>query len=187
MNGNPIEIFKPIPNYEDVYEVSNLCNVRSLPKQIQRGKYNALRNLPAKILKPTNGDVTLVKNGKKKTFDTQTLYKMAFENYKPDGKRKICILKNEERILTISRRQLCQIIKSQIEEKICKSVGVSKRNKTFVARISIRQKDIHLGCFYKESDANEFYNIACNNENLYDGNAKDFRIKLNSIILHNKK
>ena len=175
------EIFKPIPNYEGLYEVSNLCNVRSLPKRIQRGKYRAWRNCPAKILTATNGDVSLVKDGKKKTFDTQTLFKIVFENFKPDGKRKINLVNNDGKILEISRRQVCQIVKSKIENKSCKSAGVSKRDKVFVVRICINQRDIHLGCFYKEIDAYNFYKLACKNEKLYEGNAKDFRIKLNSI------
>mgnify|MGYP003619902535 CR=1 FL=1 len=71
---------------------------------------------------------------------------------------------------------------TKIENKSCKSVGVSKRDKVFVARICINQRDIHLGCFYKEIDAYNFYKLACENENLYKGSAKDFRIKLNSIL-----
>jgi hypothetical protein len=177
------EIFKPIQNYEGLYEVSNLCRVKSLPKIVQRGKYNALMSCKEKILKPYNGDISLCKDGIKKTFDTQTLYKKAFENYEPDGKRKICLINNEGTVLKIKRRQLCQIIKSQIKSKSCKSVGVSKRNKVYVSRISINQKDIHLGCFYHEKEAYDFYKLACENEKLYQGNAKDFRIKLNSILL----
>ncbi len=175
------EIFKPIPNYEGLYEISNLCNVKSLPKKIQRGRYNAWRNCPEKILTVTNGDVTLVKDGIKKTFDTQTLFKIVFENYKPDGKKKINLINNGGKVLAITRRQFCQIIKSQLQNKSCKSVGVSKRDHVFVSRIRINQKDVHLGCFSNELEAAEFYKVACKNEHLYQGNAKDFRIKLRSL------
>jgi hypothetical protein len=180
------EIFKPIPNYEGLYEISNLCNVKSLPKRIQRGKYNAWRNCPEKILKASNGDVSLVKDGKRKTFDTQTLFKIVFENFKPDGKRKINLINNNGKVLAIKRRQVCQIVKSQIKNKSCKSTGVSKRDNVFVARICINQRDIHLGCFYNEKDASNFYKLACENENLYQGNAKDFRIQLNELLYISK-
>lgn len=176
------EIFKPIPNYEGLYEISNLCNVKSLPKIIQRGKYNAYRNCPEKILKSCNGDVTLTKDKKRKTFDTKTLFKITFEGFRPDGKRKINLINVEGKVLSITRRQVCQIIKSTLKNKSCKSMGVSKRKDKFTSHICINQNDVYLGTFDNENDAYNIYKLACKNENLYLGNAKDFRIKLFGIV-----
>lgn len=179
--GSTSEVWLPIKGYEDLYEVSNLCNVKSLAKKIQRGKYNAWRNLPEKILSISFGSVTLVKDKRKKTFDVQTLHKIAFDGFKPDGKRKVNLLKVNDEIKVVKRRQVCQIVKSKLEKRSCKSVGVSKRKDKFIPRISINQIDIHLGTFETEKDAYNIYNLACKNEHLYTGDAKDFRKKLYAI------
>jgi hypothetical protein len=172
-----MEIFKPIPNYEGLYEISNFCNVKALSKKIQRGKDNAWRILPEKILKAYNGDVTLVKNNIKRTYDTQTLYKITFENFKPDGKRKINLINNDGKILEIKKRQVCQIVKSLLPRKR-NTTGVGKSGNNYRADICINKKDIYLGTFDNENDASLMYKLACKYEHLYNGNAKDFRIIL---------
>lgn len=175
------EIYKPIPNYEGLYEVSNLCNVKSLPKTVVRGKYNVARKLREKVLKATNGDVTLCKNGTKKTFDVQTLYKIVFENFEPDGKRKINLIENNGKILKVKRRQVCQIIKS-LKPRKRSLTGVGRSGLKFRADICINGIDVYLGTFNTEVEAHKMYNIACENESDYKGDAHDFRIKLNSIF-----
>jgi hypothetical protein len=175
------EIFKPIKNYEGLYEISNLCNVKSLPKQIIRGKYNALRNLPEKILKPHSGSITLVKEGNKKTFDTQTLFKQTFDGYVPDGKRKINLINNDGKILEVKKRQVCQIVKS-LHPRKRNTTGVGKSGDKFRADIRISQKDIYLGTYKDEIIASKIYQLACKNELLYQGDAKKFREKLKYLF-----
>lgn len=68
-----MEIWKNIENYEGLYQVSNLGNVKSLPRNTTKGK----------LLKPTksrNGylRVVLCKNNKKKAFLIHRLVASAF-------------------------------------------------------------------------------------------------------------
>ena len=79
----PEEIWKPIIDYEDLYEVSNLGNVRSL---VNNGRHK--RSVP-KLLKPDNARsharVTLSKNGKTKRFFSSCLVLTAFVGERPQG------------------------------------------------------------------------------------------------------
>lgn len=75
------EIFKDIPNYEDMYQVSNLGNVKSLGNN---------KNRKDKILKISlDGSgykkVSLCKNSKIKTIRVHQLVSMAFLNHKING------------------------------------------------------------------------------------------------------
>lgn len=178
------EIYKPIPNYEGLYEISNFYNVKSLSRKIKRGKYNAYRNCKEKILRQSHGSVGLCKEGKRKTFDVNTLYKIVFDNYIPDGKRKINLIKNNEKILVLKKRQVCQIVK-YLHPRKRDITGVGKSGGYYRADIHIARKDIYLGTFESKIDASIMYKLACENEKLYQGNAKDFRIMLNSILLKN--
>ena len=77
------EIFKDIPNYEGLYQVSNLGNVKSL---------NYRRTKKERVLKTVvNGvgylNVYLSKNGKIKTFTVHKLVCMAFLNHTPNGSK----------------------------------------------------------------------------------------------------
>lgn len=83
------EIWKDIPNYEGLYQVSNLGNVKSLPKEWLSGK-NLIRKHNGKILsKSLNTSkyycVCLIKNSNRKTFQIHQLVAMAFFGHKPCG------------------------------------------------------------------------------------------------------
>lgn len=75
------EIWKPIKGYEGYYEVSNLGNVKSLPRQKFNGKgYYTLRE---RLMKPTHDNkgyerVTLNINGKGSTKKVHRLVAQAF-------------------------------------------------------------------------------------------------------------
>lgn len=79
-----MEIWKPIPEYKDYYEVSSMGRVRSLDKRLPHPRNKAMV-LPKKghILKPgLDKDgyvaVTLCKEGKTKTFKVHRLVALAF-------------------------------------------------------------------------------------------------------------
>jgi hypothetical protein len=73
------EIWKDIPNYEGLYQASNLGNVRSLKSN--------------KLLKPTKDvyyyKVGLYKNKKQKKFTVHQLVAICFLNHKPSGYKKV--------------------------------------------------------------------------------------------------
>lgn len=83
------EIWKDIPNYQGLYQVSNLGNVRSLDrKKLQWNRFEIVEVIyKGKVLKPqiTNRGylkVCLSKNGKSKHFNIHKLVAMSFfENY----------------------------------------------------------------------------------------------------------
>lgn len=72
------EIWKDIPGYEGLYQMSNLKNIKSLERYDKRG-----RLLKEKIMKPSYVANTLriglVKDGKQKVIFIDRLYKEMFE------------------------------------------------------------------------------------------------------------
>ena len=55
------EIWADVNGYEGLYQVSNLGNVLSLPRQVRQGKYGKTRIVGGKLLKPTdNGNGYLI-------------------------------------------------------------------------------------------------------------------------------
>ena len=84
------ETWKPIPGYEDLYEVSNYGQVRSLPRRTL-GKDGAVRPFPGKILKPRiqrsgHHKVVLYRgNGKSQARYVHQLVLEAFVGPRPQG------------------------------------------------------------------------------------------------------
>lgn len=69
------EIWKPIEEYERLYEVSNLGNVKSLPRN---GTIKKAKLLRVNVKKSGYVNVVLTKNNKKKTFRLHRLVAKAF-------------------------------------------------------------------------------------------------------------
>lgn len=84
-----LEIWKDVKGYEGLYQVSNLGNVQSVPRQVLQGKYGKTRLVGGYALKPTdNGNgykiVFLTRHSKRKNFYVHRLVAEHFcEN--PDG------------------------------------------------------------------------------------------------------
>ena len=83
-----MEIWKSIPNYEGLYEVSNLGNVKSLSRKVFNNKY--YRITKDKLLKPgiSSGGyplVVLCKNNSKKTRTVHQLVAESFLGHTPCG------------------------------------------------------------------------------------------------------
>ena len=76
-----IEIWKPIPNYEDKYEISDLGNIRSITRQV-RTKGNSFRTIQGKVLRQQinhRGYLVLSLSGKSiKTFTVHQLMGITF-------------------------------------------------------------------------------------------------------------
>ena len=158
------EIFKDIPNYEGIYQVSNLGNVKSL-------KFGKER-----ILKPSNNgkgyfQVILWKDGKLKTKKIHVLVAMAFLGHIPNG-NKIEVdhknnIKNDNRLenlqLLSCEEHRIKTTKNKNSSSQYTGVYWSKHAKKWQAQIRIDGKNKYLGLYETEIDAHLAYQKALNN------------------------
>ena len=72
------EIWKDIPEYESLYQISNLGRVKSLPRIVKRTY--TFRSVPEKLLKINGNQVTLNKDGVAKSFNIKQLRLSIFNN-----------------------------------------------------------------------------------------------------------
>jgi hypothetical protein len=161
------EIFKDIPNYEGLYQVSNLGNVKSLPKNVKMPN-GGLRIQKEKILKydiDKNGYfiVSLYKNCKSKKIKVHQLVAMAFLNHKPNGMTIVVDHKNNDRsnnrlenLQLLSNRENCSKDK---KNSYSQYVGVvyNKRDCNWRYQIHIKGKTKFLGYFSNELEAHNAY------------------------------
>tara|TARA_R110000787_G_C13243583_1_gene428556 strand:+ start:106 stop:594 length:489 start_codon:yes stop_codon:yes gene_type:complete len=150
-----MEIFKDVPNYEGLYQVSNLGRVKSLAR---KGR------LKDRILKPKKDGsgylmVNLRKDNKSKTRTVHQLVAMAFLGHTPCGYK--LIVNHENFIRHDNRLENLEIISSRenTNQKHLKSsseyTGVcwNKKANKWTAQIKINGKIKHLGSFACELKA----------------------------------
>ena len=156
------EIWKDIPNYEGIYQVSNIGNVKSLGNDKSRKE---------KILKLGNDghgyyQVYLWKEGKQKTIKVHSLVAMAFLNHKPDGTHRIVpdhkdfdkSNNNLSNIELITQRE--NVERYHLSKKTSSQyTGVywDKIANKWLTRIYIDGKKKHLGYFKDEYEAHLAY------------------------------
>jgi hypothetical protein len=165
------EIWKDVPNYEGLYQVSSIGNVKSLNRVVYRqGKFAVpLKGQEIKkVIKKTKGYycVDLYKNGKGKQFEVQQLVAMAFLGHKPCGH--ILVVDHINDIKTDNRVENLQIV--PIRYNACKTQGRysskykgvnwDKGSNKWVARIEINRKSKYLGSFTDEYQAHLAYQKA---------------------------
>jgi hypothetical protein len=176
-----IEIWKDVPNYEGIYQVSNLGNVKSLNRKIvfYDKSINNIKqhNLKGKILKgrisgKLNGQyfaVSLNLNNKVKQYKIHQLVAMAFLNHKPCGYNLIVDHINNdkfdnklENLQLISQRENSYRIQGKYSSKY-KGVSWCKNKKTWRARYRLKGKEILIGYYKNEYDAHlEYQKIISN-------------------------
>jgi hypothetical protein len=158
---NNTEIWKDVPGYEGIYQVSDMGNVKSLSREkLIRGKYPITTK--EKILKQLVNPrgyliVILCKNNLKKTINVHMLVAMAFLNHKSDGTYKIVIdhINNNKLDNRVVNLQLISQRENSSKDKkdgTSQYVGVSwnkSRNK-WVVFIKIDNKNKNLGYFIDE-------------------------------------
>lgn len=159
MNTN--EIWKDIPNYERLYQVSNLGNVKSLPRLIWNGKGYKKDN--GKTLTPslTKGYYHLRLSGK--VFRVHQLVAITFLEHKIDGHKLVVDHINNNS--SDNRLENLQIItpRENSSKKTgnfsSKYTGVSwnKKLNKWIAGIYLDGKRKHLGVFSNELDASLCY------------------------------
>ena len=159
------EIWKDVIGYEGLYQVSNLGNVKSLPKEWFSG-INTIRKHYGKILKKTLNSstylgVNLRKNNKPKTFQVHQLVAIAFLGHKPCGHKIVIDHINDNKL--DNRLENLQIVSHRFNTHktqtnyTSKYKGVFKLKSTWKATISIEGKQLHLGCFNCELTAHQAY------------------------------
>lgn len=90
------EYWKPIKNYEGIYEISNLGNIRSKDRYANNSK----RFIKGQLLNPSIHEadnkkvIVLSKDGKKRTFWVHILVASHFLNYNPHEDRILHLDKN---------------------------------------------------------------------------------------------
>lgn len=170
------EIWKDIPDYEGLYQVSNLGRVKSLPKEWIAGN-NTIQKHNGMIIKQQ-----ITNNGYKKVVFTlrerkpnstsrlvHQLVAMAFLNHKPCGHKLVVDHINDNP--SDNRVENLQIVTQRFN--VCKTQGkysskykgvyfVKSRNK-WRAQIMINNKKKYLGHFDCELKAAKAYQNAINN------------------------
>ena len=183
-----IEVFKDVPNYEGIYQVSNFGNVKSLSRIIvNRGaKYSCEEKL-MKPLKTKKGylKICLYKNGKSKTFSIHVLVAMAFLDFIPNGNKFVIDhknnVKNDNNLLNLQIISHRENSSKDIKKTKGKFVGVhwiENRNK-WRSQIQIKGQNIILGIFETEEEGFLVYQEALKKVDLFKGNKKHFINKLN--------
>lgn len=165
------EIWKDIPNYEGLYQVSNLGNVKSLDRVIFSNKRNCniyLKGIEIKRNISSSGYLMcgLCKNGNQKSFLVHQLIAIAFLGHNPNIYTTVVDHKDNDKLNNnIDNLQLITNRENTSKDKkigTSKYIGVhwhTRRNK-WRATIQINKKDIELGFFNTEEDASHAYQKA---------------------------
>ena len=159
------EIWKDVPGYEELYQVSNLGNIKSLSRLKTNGRSSYIsKDLIMKHHKDRNGYLcVLLHNNNIKTFKVHQLVAMAFLNHIPCG-HKIVVdhinhnkLDNRlENLQLITNRENCS---KDVKNKTSKYTGVcwdKARNKWKVG-LKINGNTINLGRYKCELAAHLAY------------------------------
>lgn len=160
--------WKPIRDYEQLYEISNCGDVRSIGYYLTKG----IRVLKKCIDRYGYILYGLRKDGKTKTFRAHRLVWEHFGNSQRDGVRlQIDHIDNDkinnriDNLQLLSGRQnmakLMATKRSNKKEKL--PLGVHHYNKNYSARVFLKGKRVYLGTFKTIEEASQVYENALNN------------------------
>ena len=162
------EIWKDIPSYEGIYQVSNLGRIKSLSRLTSniKGNYFTKELILNHNLCKSRGYpfVRVSIKSIRKTIVIHQAMAMAFLNHKPCGHKIVVDHINDvktdnrlENLQLITNRENCS--KSRLGKGTSKYTGVSwaKANKKWLAQICINKKRYKLGFFTNEYDAHLTY------------------------------
>lgn len=149
-----VEIFKDIPGYEGLYQISNLGNVKSLARtKLNRGIYP--EKIRERTLIPVVNSrgyyaVTLCKNSSFKQTQIHMTMAIVFLNHKPDGTTKKVVdhingLRTDNRLINLQLiTHSINISKSQ-SRSLPTGVTFDKRRNKYQARIRDNGVQKHRG------------------------------------------
>lgn len=153
------EIWKDVPNYEGLYQVSNLGNVKSLNyNHTKKEKYLK------KVLMPNGYYVVCLMNEcKRKNFFIHQLVAMAFLGHIPSGNNLVVDHIND--VKTDNILENLQIVTNRFNSHKTqgkyssqyKGVNWHKASNKWASQIIINKKKIHLGLFKCELSAHLSY------------------------------
>ncbi len=167
------EIWKPIPEYEGLYEISSWGNVKSLQRMVGYRIKGFYKELPEKILvnhiRGTYEFVNLYKNNIRDSQNINVLVAKAFlEDY-----NKLLLVNHKDKIksnnyyknleMVSSRENITYSVNKRLTSSNYTGVCVTyktikeKKYKQIHAEISVYGKKIWLGSFKTELDAYQAY------------------------------
>ena len=150
------EVWKDIPNYEGLYQVSNLGSVRVF----RNGKYSIRKNGTSRQYL----NITLSLNRNRKTFLVHKLVAICFLNHIPDGTQDLVVDhindnardNRLENLQVITQRQNAYKTQGNYTSKY-KGVCWHKATGKWRAKLSVKYKCYWLGVFNTEEEASEVY------------------------------
>jgi hypothetical protein len=163
------EIWKDIPHYEGLYQVSNFGNVKSLERYVKGKIKNRLQkeNILSKRLVGDKGNqyyaVTLCNNKDRKQVKVSVLVAMAFLNHTPNGYGGFTVDHIDNNPLNNNIDNLQVITKRENSSKdrkgVSKYTGVTfnKKSNKWKSQIWIDGKNKTLGSFDDELEAHRAY------------------------------
>lgn len=160
-----LEAWEIIPEYEGLYEVSNMGRVRSLDRSV-KGKDGVIRFHKGRTLRGSIGNsgylrITLCKNGDFKYFSLHQLVLMAFTDYTPGNINQV--VDHINNVKTDNRLENLQVITQRENTskdktgKASKYVGVTRNTKGWRARIRINGELVNIGTYKSEYEAAKAY------------------------------
>jgi hypothetical protein len=164
-----IEVWKSIPDYEGIYEVSSLGRVKSLSRENYSGK--GMKIMPERLLKQNLDNygyymVKLYFNGIGRTFRIHKLVAMAFLDHTPCGYKLVIDHINDntkdnrvENLQIVTQRENAFKTQGNYSSKY-KGVGFDNSRNKWYSRIYIDGKVKHLGRFESEHNAHLAYQQA---------------------------
>lgn len=187
-----MEIFKDIPGYEGLYQVSNLGNVKSVKRTVitPAGLHRKIKEkILSKALSQGYLIVIMSKDGKNYTKLIHQLSAMAFLGHIPNGKTIVVDHKNNiKKDNRIENLQLVTVRVNSTKDRTNPGVTWRESQNRWRSRIQINKKELFIGSFRSIEEANNSYEdvlAMVNNGCLYDDVMKYVRSKyrLNSKML----
>ncbi len=173
------EIWKDIPGYEGLYQVSNWGQVKSF----KFGKERILKPILVGELRRQYFAVGLCKDGKNKRYKIHQLVAITFLGHTPNGLETVINhIDNNPLNNNIDNLELVTIRYNSSCHRSDVGVTWYKALNKWFSSIRIGKK-IHLGFFDDKQDGIDMYQKALNNMHLYNGDAKAFRLALADILL----
>ncbi len=157
-----MEIWKDIPNYNGIYQISNLGNVRSYFNN-RHGLSKTPKLIKQKVLKSGYLSIGLKNQNKHKTHHVHSLVAMTFLGHKPDGTNKLVVdhIDGDKLNNILTNLQIITNRENTSKKPNGKNslIGASyvKRNGKYMASIYYNNKHHNLGYYNTELEAHIAY------------------------------